>query len=114
MSPATRTITIPARLLDCRRTVGSSIWEYLWLLAHVTDEGSDGNGNSVGIVHGGRPVPTSRIAADLERSREATLANLERLEARDYIQRSADVGCAYNYRVQLLAPAGPVDAKPST
>jgi hypothetical protein len=86
----------------------------LWLRAHVTEETTDGNGNRVGVVDNGHAVPTNRIAADLGRSREATLANLERLEARDYIQRSADVGCAYNYRVQLLAPAGPVDAKPST
>ena len=82
--------------------MGSSVWEYLWLVAHVTAEDPDSNGKSVGIVEYGNPVPTSRIAADLQRSREATLANLERLEAGRYIKRSAAVGHAYDYRVRVV------------
>jgi hypothetical protein len=35
-------------------------------------------------------------------SRDATLTNLEKLEAGNYIERSAAVGHAYRYRVQLL------------
>jgi hypothetical protein len=89
-------------LLDHRRNMGSSIWEYLWLLAHVTAEDPDGNGKSRGIVEHGNPVPTKRIAADLGRSRDATLTNLERLEAGNYIERSAAVGHAYGYKVQLM------------
>ncbi|MGH9546639.1 MAG: hypothetical protein ACRD23_15635 [Terriglobales bacterium] len=81
--------------------MGSSIWEYLWLLAHVTDVEPGENETSVGIVERGIPVPTSRIAADLKRSREATLANLERLEAGNYVKRSASVGHAYEYRVYI-------------
>ena len=77
---------------------GSSIWEYLWLLAHVTGS----NGKFLGIVEHGYPVPTNRIACDLGRSRDATLTNLERLEAGNYIERSAAVGHAYDYRVYLL------------
>ena len=89
-------------LLSHRRRMGSSIWEYLWLRAHVTTEDAAGNEKFVGIVEDGRPVPTSRIAADLSRSREATLANLEKLEAGNYIERSAAAGHAYNYRVYIL------------
>ena len=81
--------------------MGSSIWEYLWLRAHVTTE-RECNGSSVGIVDGGRPVSTSRIAADLRRSREATLANMEKLAAGNYIDRLADAGHAYRYRVRIL------------
>ncbi len=92
---------VSGRLLDHRRKMGSSIWEYLWLRAHVTTERRC-NGKSVGIVDDGRPVATNRIAADLKRSREATLANMERLAAGDYIERSADAGHAYKYRVQIL------------
>jgi DNA-binding Lrp family transcriptional regulator len=55
-----------------------------------------------GSVDDGRPVPTSRIAADLKRSREATLANLARLDAGDYIERSTAAGHAYEYRVCIL------------
>ncbi len=69
--------------------------------AHVTTE-RDCNGKSVGIVDNGLPIPTKRIAADLRRSREATLANMEKLAAGDYIDRSADAGHAYRYRVRIL------------
>jgi biotin operon repressor len=51
---------------------------------------------------GSNPVPTKRIADDLGRSRDATLTNLERLEAGNYIERSAAVGYAYEYKVQLI------------
>ncbi len=101
MVDSTRVFPISDRLLDHRRKMGSSIWEYLWLRAHVTAE-RDFNGKSVGIVDNGRPVPTSRIATDLRRSREATLANMEKLAAGDYIDRSADAGHAYKYSVRIL------------
>jgi biotin operon repressor len=72
------------------------------LLAHVTAEDPDGNGKYRGIVEHGNPVPTKRIAADLGRSRDATLTNLETLEAGNYIERSAAVGHPYEYKEQLL------------
>jgi hypothetical protein len=98
---------ISDEVLDHRRKMGSSIWEYLWLRAHVTAEDPDGNGNSVGVVNHGKPVPTSRIAADLRRSREAALANLERLEAGNFIERVAAPGHAYRYRVSILLERPP-------
>ena len=76
-------------------------------MAHVTAQDSDGTGKSTGIVEHGRPVPTSRIAEDLRRSREATLANLEKLEAGNYIQRSAPAGHAYTYRLYFLLEGRP-------
>ena len=99
MTDVAGTVPLPSEVLDHRRKMGSSIWEYLWLRAHVTAEGPDGQGETVGIVDHGNPVPTRRIAAALQRSREATLANLEKLEAGNYIKRSAEVGQAYSYRV---------------
>jgi hypothetical protein len=104
MADNARMFPVPDRLLDHRGKMGSSIWEYLWLRAHVTTE-RECNGSPVGIVDGGRPVPTGRIAADLRRSREATLANMERLAAGNYIERSADVGHAYSYRVRIFLEA---------
>ena len=77
--------------------IWSSIWEYLWLLAQVTAEDPDDYGKCLGIVEHGNPVPTNRIAAELGRSRDATLTNLDRLEAGKYIERSAAVGHAYEY-----------------
>ena len=82
--------------------MGSSIWEYLWLLAHVTKENSAANGKALGVVDFGNPIPTNRIAIALGRSRDATLTNLEKLEAGNYIERSAAVGHAYEYKVQLF------------
>jgi hypothetical protein len=82
----------------------ADIWEYLWLLAHVTAAEPGENETFMGIVDSGNPIPTSRIAADLKRSREATLVNLERLEAGNYIKRSASAGHAYKYRV-CIPPA---------
>jgi hypothetical protein len=102
MAASTRMLPIAERVLAHRRTMGSSIWEYLWLLPHVTLEGPASDGKYLGVVEDGNPVPTNRIAFDLKRSREATLANLERLEAGNYIERSAAVGHAYEYRVQLF------------
>jgi len=115
MADNARMFPVSNRLLDHRRKMGSSIWEYLWLRAHVTTtEEPEG---AVGIVDGGRPVPTGRIAADLRRSREATLANLQKLEAGNYIERSATVGHAYRYRVfvRFEEPAGlPLPSVPKT
>ena len=91
-------------LLAKRREIGSAIWEYLWLRVHVTACEPNANGGSAGIVEHGNPVPTSRIASALQRSREAALANLEKLEAGGYIQRSGRAGHAYRYRVYI--PAG--------
>jgi hypothetical protein len=91
MADDAHTLRISDAVLVHRRRMGSSIWEYLWLRAHVTSEAPDVDGNSVGVVNHGKPVPTSRIAADLWRSREAALANLERLEAGNYLERSPRV-----------------------
>ena len=95
-------VPVLKQLLLHHRRMGNSIWEYLWLLAHVTANEPDGCRGSAGIVADGKPVPTSRIASDLCRSREATLANLEKLEAADYIVRSGEPGHAYSYRVCIL------------
>jgi len=81
--------------------MGSSILEYLWLLAHVTAENPGDDGKSLGIVEHGNSGINEQNAADLGRSRDATLTNLERLEAGNYIERSAAVGRAYEYKVQL-------------
>ncbi len=94
MAASARMLPVSDGVLDHRRRMGSSIWEYLWLLAHVTAENPDGSGKSLGIVNLGDPVPTNRIAADLDRSRDATLTNLEKLEAGNYIERAAAAGHA--------------------
>jgi hypothetical protein len=83
---AARMLPVSDGVLDHRRRVGSSIWEYLWLLAQETPEDPGGNGKSLGIVEHGNPVPTNRIVCDLGRSRDAILTNLERLEAGNYIE----------------------------
>ena len=102
MAVSARVLPVSYGLLDHRRNMGSSIWEYLWLLAHVTAGEPGENETCLGIVDRGNPIPTSRIAGDLKRSREATLVNLEKLEAGNYISRSAAAGRAYTYRIYIL------------
>ena len=102
MAASARMLPVSDGVLDHRRRMGSSIWEYLWLLAHVTVTEPGENQTCVGMVDRGDPIPTSRIACDLKRSREATLVNLERLEAGNYISRSAASGHAYSYRIHIL------------
>jgi len=84
-------------LLRHRQQLGASVWEYLWLRAHVT--GASDSDEEPAIVDHGRPIPTNRIASELGRSREAVLCNLERLEAGNYIVRSGAPGHAYRFRV---------------
>ena len=86
-------------LLAHRRKIGAGIYEYLWLLVHVTGREPDGSGGSVGVVDDGKPVTTLRIATELQRSREAALVNLGKLEAGNYILRWGSPGHAYTYRV---------------
>jgi len=102
MNDVATTFALGSGLLAWRRAIGSSIWEYLWLRAHVSTWEPDGNGELIGVVEHGKAIPTNRIAADLQRSREATLANLEKLESGGYIARAAAVGHAYNYRVCIF------------
>ena len=63
MAASAHMLPVSDGLLHPRR-MGSSIWEYLWLFAHLTAEDPGGNGKPLGIVEHGNPVPTSRIAAD--------------------------------------------------
>ena len=72
-------------VLDHRRNMGSSIWGNICgCFAHVAAEDLGGNGKSpLGIVEHGKPVPTNRIAGDLETvSRDATLTNLRLISSR--------------------------------
>jgi len=87
-----------------RPKIGAGIWELLWLLAHITSHEPDGSGGSVGVVDDGKPVATLRIATELRRSREATLVNLGKLEAGNYILRTGAPGHAYRYRVYVVSP----------
>src|SRR5438874_13414302 len=95
INKSVRMFPVSEGLLEHRRRMGSAIWEYLWLVAHVTSDEPGRDGKFLGIVDRGNVLPTSRIAADLQRSRAAALANLERLAINGYIQRTAAAGHAY-------------------
>jgi hypothetical protein len=59
-SPHRKRSRLSEQLLRHRRSMGSSIWEYLWLPAHVSFKSDAG----LAIVDGGKPITTGRIAAD--------------------------------------------------
>ena len=56
------------------------MWEYLWLIAHVTAAGPDGNGHSLGIVRPGqfRPAELQLPEAIALKQRSPTSKNLRR------------------------------------
>ena len=55
MAASARMLPVSDGLLHPRR-MGSSIWEYLRMLAHVTAEDPGGNGKPLGIVEHDNPV----------------------------------------------------------
>jgi hypothetical protein len=66
-----------------RKRIGPAVWEYLWCLDRITRER-----NGVGIVLGGKPVNSVEIAKSFGVGEKTVRTHLERLEARQYIQRT--------------------------
>jgi hypothetical protein len=56
-------IEIKNNLLEPKhvKAMGSSLWEYLWILDHITKVDDDG----LGHVYGGAPIQLDAINADL-------------------------------------------------
>jgi hypothetical protein len=77
-------------MLECGPRSGSKVWE-----AVDREIGKPGENRSQIVAHlefQTAPLP----------DREATLANLEKLEAGNYLSRWAATGHAYTYRVLLI------------
>ena len=68
-----------------REKIGSAIWEFLWLISKVTKEVQE-EGETWGIVLGGRPVKIAEIVADLGGNERNIRRNLAKLKEHGYIE----------------------------
>ena len=66
-----------------RRRIGPAIWEFLWLLDHITKE-KDG----IGRVWNGKPVNYKKIAESFEVNEKTVRSHFDRLEEKGYIERT--------------------------
>ncbi|MFJ7839887.1 hypothetical protein ACIQXG_10430 [Lysinibacillus sphaericus] len=64
--------------------IGPALWEFLWLIAKTTKETAE-NGETIGIVLGGRPIKNVEIAESLGTSLRSTERNISRLKKYGYI-----------------------------
>jgi DNA-binding MarR family transcriptional regulator len=68
-----------------RERIGPAIWEFLWLISKVTKEIEE-EGETWGIVLGGKPVKLAEIAAELGESERTAKRNIARLKDEGYIE----------------------------
>jgi DnaD/phage-associated family protein len=68
-----------------REKIGPAIWEFLWLISKVTKEVQE-EGETWGIVLGGRPVKLAEIAGELGGSERTVKRNIARLKDEGYIE----------------------------
>lgn len=64
-----------------RQRMGEAVWEFMWLLDHMTR--IDGNG--YGWVLGGKPVKLAELATDLGVHRSTISRSLSRLQEEGYV-----------------------------
>lgn len=66
-----------------RKRMGSSVWEFMWLMDKVTKIDNEG----IGWVLGGKPIKLQEMAKDMD-MRESTISeNLTKLEDEGYIKK---------------------------
>jgi DNA-binding MarR family transcriptional regulator len=68
-----------------RERIGPAIWEFLWFVSKVTKEIQE-EGETWGIVLGGRPVKLAEIADELGGSERTVKRNVARLKEEGYIE----------------------------
>ncbi|MGG3792515.1 hypothetical protein ABEV41_11280 [Geobacillus thermodenitrificans] len=71
--------------LEHRERIGPAIWEFLWLISKVTKEVQE-EGETLGIVLGGRPVKLAEIASEIGGSERTVKRNIARLKDEGYIE----------------------------
>lgn len=64
--------------------IGPALWEFLWLIAKTTKEITV-DGETIGIVLGGKPLKYAEIAESLGTSARSTERNIARLKNFEYI-----------------------------
>ena len=77
-----RPIPVWNGVLEHRSRIDAAIWVFLWLLDAITEERE-----GIGIVLGGAPVKTDRIAEELSFDEKTVRQHLKTLERGHYIKR---------------------------
>lgn len=68
-----------------KNKIGSALWEFLWLISKTTKEVVE-DGETVGIVLGGKPVKVSEVVQDLGSNERTIRRNLTKLKDSGYIE----------------------------
>ncbi|MED4052955.1 DnaD domain protein [Niallia taxi] len=68
-----------------KQQIGSALWEFLWLIARTTKESQDEDGETWGIVLGGKPIKLSEISEQLGSSEHTVKKNITKLKKYGYI-----------------------------
>lgn len=68
-----------------RENIGPALWEFLWLISKTTKEITE-DGETIGIILGGKPVKISEIAEELGSSERTVKRNIARLKEHGYIK----------------------------
>lgn len=66
-----------------RKKMGSSVWEYMWLIDKITKIDDQG----FGWIRGGNPIKLKELADDLENTIKTISKNLTKLEDAGYIKK---------------------------
>ncbi len=69
-----------------KENIGNALWEFLWMIAKTTKEIQDDEGETWGIVLGGKPIKLSEIAEDIGSSERTIQRNIGKLKDNGYIQ----------------------------
>lgn len=68
-----------------KENIGPALWEFLWLVAKTTKEVTK-NGETIGVVLGGKPIKISELANDLGSNERSVRRNLSRLKEHNYVK----------------------------
>lgn len=67
-----------------REKIGPALWEFLWCISSTTKE-IIVDGETLGVVYGGKPVSYNEVAKKLGGSKSTVKRNFEKLEEHGYI-----------------------------
>lgn len=81
-----------------RRRMGMAVWEFMWLVDHVTEEYQRPDGECRGRVLGGTVIKADTIADEMEISANTVQDSLKKLFIAGYIDYRRD---AYGYRIEV-------------
>lgn len=76
-------INVKNDLIDPKhhKKMGSSVWEFMWLLDKTTSV----NERGIGTILGGRPIKLEELGNEIGESRQTVSENIKRLRIEGYI-----------------------------